>query len=181
MNIEQIAQKARALVRKSDTRDPLRIAKDCDVLLLFSDMGTQEDSCKGFYLCQNRIRCITVNSTLSPAMQRIITAHELGHAVLHRHTNETLHDFGLFSDASVLEYEANLFAADLLLSDEETFAALNECADFFCAAVLLRVPPQLLDFKLRILQRLKRFPAHAPIVSHGDFLRTFCTPHEPSS
>ena len=75
MTIEQIFHIVCDLVRRHGTRDPMRILKERGILTLFQDMGTRPDSCKGFYLHQDRIGCVTINSALGVDMQRIIAAH----------------------------------------------------------------------------------------------------------
>ena len=101
MTIEQIFHIVCGLVRRHGTRDPMRILKERGILMLFQDMGKRPDSCKGFYLHQDRIGCVTINSALGVDMQRIIAAHELGHALLHKTAAQ---DFCVFDDASRLEY-----------------------------------------------------------------------------
>ena len=54
---------------------------------------------------------------------------------------------------SQCEYEANCFAADYLLEDEDVMAMLNADISFFQAAAELKVPPELLDFKFRMMKR----------------------------
>ena len=146
------------------------ILKERGILTLFQDMGKRPDSCKGFYLHQDRIGCVTINSALGVDMQRIIAAHELGHALLHKTAAQ---DFCVFDDASRLEYEANLFAAELLLGDDETLGALREENDFCSVAAALYVPPQLLAFKLRSLNRRGLLPSDASLYARSDFLRNF--------
>ena len=51
------------------------------------------------------------------------------------------------------EYEANVFASELLLTDEAVLEVLNDDMFFFQAAKALYVPSELLDFKFRILKR----------------------------
>ena len=54
-------------------------------------------------------------------IQQIILIHEIGHALLHQKTLQIkcFHDFELFDGVSQCEYEANCFAADYLLEDED--------------------------------------------------------------
>ena len=109
---------------------------------------------------------ITVNSDLPLAIQRIITAHEIGHGVLHYSPGvHAFHDVGLFDESSTCEKEANLFAAEFLLSDADVFATLNADNTFFSAASILKVPVELLDFKFRIMKwrgyKLVEPPIHA--------------------
>ena len=180
MQIDQIRQTVQQMLAACGSSNLQQLCAAQQILLLQSDMGRQENACKGFFLQQDQVRCITINASLDEDTQRIVLAHELGHAMLHSsYTDQSFHDFGLFCDHSQLEYEANLFAAELLLDDHAVFSALQECDDFFCMAKLLCVPPQLLDFKLRILKKCDLLPIDAPIVSHGDFLKHYTgSPHE---
>lgn len=172
--IEQIRQSVRTVLQKSGSRDLQTICDAHGILLLESDMGTQKHACKGFFLQQDGVSSICINSALDEDIRRIVLAHELGHAFLHAsYTDHTFHDFGLFTDQTHLEYEANLFASELLLEDSTVISALQECDDFFCAAKLLCVPQALLDFKLRILKKCDLLPVDSPIVSSGDFLRNY--------
>lgn len=83
----------------------------------------------------------------------------------------------LFDDIDVKEYQANIFAAELLLPDEKVLQALNEDSFFFQAASRLRVPAELLDFKFRVMKR-KGYKLEAPFVSNGDFLKKIKTQRE---
>ena len=56
MTIEQIFHIVCGLVRRHGTRDPMRILKERGILTLFQDMGKRPDSCKGFYLHQDRLQ-----------------------------------------------------------------------------------------------------------------------------
>ena len=143
------------------------------ILVLFQPMGTYTGACKGFFLSQSRMRSITINSDLPEPLQRVIAAHELGHAVLHRKEAgvSAFHDFALFDRTSAKEYEANVFAAELLLDDREVMERLREDRSFFGFAQSLRVPPELLDFKLRILKRKGYDVIDPPLAAPGSFLK----------
>lgn len=107
-------------------------------------------------------------------LQRIILAHEIGHAVLHLKTLQTVkayHDFSLYEATDKTEYEANLFAADILLYDEEVIEKLKEDNFFFGVASDFMVPPEMLDFKFRILKAKRLLMLESPISAHGDFLK----------
>ena len=123
------------------------------ILLLQQHLGNDPDSVKGFFLVNKRIRTITVNADLPLIIQKIIVAHELGHATLHRNSGTfAFHEVTLYDSVSVYEKEANLFAAELLLNDNEVLEALNQDSTFFTAASELMVPAELLDFKFRLLK-----------------------------
>ena len=69
-----------------------------------------------------------------------------------------------------MEYAANVFAAEFMLSDDTVLEALEMQMDFYQTAKCLYVPPELLDFKLRILQ-CQGVRIIAPYIAHGDFLK----------
>ena len=121
-------------------------------------------------MVSSRCKVIVINSDLSEEVQRIILVHELGHAVLHSGSSlSAYHEFSLFDDTDRMEYEANIFAAEFLLDDQEVLSACEE-QSFFHVACCLGVPPELLDFKLRILQQ-QGVHIHAPCIARGNFLK----------
>ena len=172
MTAELICAEAQRVMEKYGEREPARLAPAMGVIVRREAMGTSKNSCKGFFLCQSRIRLITVNSELPKEVERIILAHELGHAVLHHESakNSAFGDFSLYEETARFEYEANLFAAEILMDDEDTIEAITEADSFFSAAKSLDVPPEMLDFKLRLL-KTKGVIAASPIMARSDFLR----------
>ena len=172
MTMDFIAGEVERLLRKYHESDPFKLCADMKIIVGREPMGTYEGACKGFFMAQSRKRMIVVNSDLPRSLQRIIAAHELGHAILHCERNKVnaFHDFELFDGVSTLEYEANVFAAELLMPDEEVLERLNEDISFFGAAALLNVPAELLDFKFRMLKR-RGYKVDAPILSRSDWLK----------
>ena len=149
-----IKQEANRLKMKYQTTDPYDICTSMDIQVIKRPMGASAQSCKGFFLVSSRCKLIVINSDLPESIQRIIIAHELGHAVLHSDSAiSAFHEFAMFDDTDRMEYEANVFAAEFMLSDDEVMESLEMQMDFFQMARCLYVPPELLDFKLRILQR----------------------------
>ena len=171
--IDYICREVARVKNKYLTDDLHHLCKEMKAEVLYAPMGTSLKSCKGFFLVHSNKQVIVVNSDLSEHMQRIVHAHELGHAVLHGNVARVsaFHDFALFADTSRLEYEANIFAADFLLKDDEVLDLLNEDMFFFGAANKLCVPPELLDFKFRILKRKGHKVIDPPLVAGGDFLK----------
>ena len=166
-----IKQEAHRLKMKYQTTDPYDICTSMDIQVIKRPMGASAQSCKGFFLVSSRCKLIVINSDLPESIQRIIIAHELGHAVLHSDSAiSAFHEFAMFDDTDRMEYEANVFAAEFMLSDDEVMESLEMQMDFFQMARCLYVPPELLDFKLRILQR-QGIKIKAPYIAHGDFLK----------
>ena len=173
MIIEFISQTIDDLRKDYPDADPFERVKAMGFLLLFQSMGKAKSACKGFCMTQYGQTSITINSDLPKMIQKIICAHELGHAVLHSQTPgmEEFHDFALFDSTSSTEHEANVFAAELLLKDEDVFELLNEDMSFFGVASTLRIPPELLDFKFRVLKRKGYQFREPPMQAGSKFLR----------
>lgn len=171
-----ICDKVRELQRKYDEHDPFRLCRAMGIHLVFRSLGTHEDCIKGFFIERNRIWVITVNSDLPLVIQKIIAAHELGHAVLRRKEAHAFHDVAMFDSISVCEKEANLFAAEYLMDDDEVLEALNRDGTFFNAASQLMVPAELLDFKFRMLKWKGYQMMESPIAARSNFLRDLSIP-----
>ena len=173
MYMEHISRIVEDMVSQYGVRDPLDLCNAQKIFLLFEPMGSNADACKGFFLMQFGKRVIVVNNDLPDESQSIILSHELGHAVLHSHIAGVteFHDFKLFDDVSKMEYEANLFAAELLLRDEDVLALLNDDISFFSAASTLCVPPELLDFKFRVMKRKGYKVIDPPLMAKSNFLK----------
>ncbi|MEA4894398.1 MAG: ImmA/IrrE family metallo-endopeptidase [Oscillospiraceae bacterium] len=152
---------------------PEKLAEELRVIVKYEPMGSYDGCCKGFFVCISRVKHITVNSDIPREIQRVILMHELAHAVLHCKNGSTaaFHDFTVFDSASVREYEANIFTADYLMKDEEVLGLLNDDISFFGAASSLGVPPELLDFKFRLMKRRGYEMIEPPLMAKGDFLK----------
>lgn len=175
LNYAEISKSVERLKKKYGECDPFRLCHDMGIKLLFQAMGTHPNAIKGFFLENKRIRTITINSDLP----RIIAAHELCHAVNHRANGiYAFHEVMLFDQTSALEKDANLFAADLLLDDEEVLDVLNRDTTFFAAASELCVPVELLDFKFRVMKWKGCKLIEPPINARSNFLRDMEVPDE---
>lgn len=172
MTYERICDEAEKIIKKCGSRSPFRICDDMGIILLYQPLGTEHNAVKGFYFENSRIKTITINSQLSEELQRVIAAHELGHAVLHR--TDKVHSFNelwLFDEASAMEKEANLFAAELLIRDDEALELLEEGSTIFEAAVRLRIPVELLEFKLRLMRNKGYNIRESPVTAESKFLK----------
>ncbi len=121
---------AQALVDRFDTRDPFAIAEGLGAHVRLVDNFV---NLKGMYRVILGERYIFISSHLDLPTQRIVCAHELGHDQLHRTlaTDSIMQEFMLYDMKSRPEYEANLFAAALLLDDR----SIQECATDGCDVV----------------------------------------------
>ncbi len=168
--VDHIRRAVNRLKKKYDTYDPFELCGDLKILLRYEPMGKHEGCCKGFIYVKSRIICITLNSDLPEVFRRVVLAHEIGHAVLHRDMVGALpyHDIELFDETSSVEYEANIFAAELLISNDDVLDIINDDISFFGVA---RAPPELLDFKWRMMKRDGFMFADSPITATGNFLK----------
>lgn len=148
-SLSAVIQKSEGLVSRFDTRDPFEICRRAGIKLFLHD---DFQSLKGMYRVILRSRCIFLNNNLSEEEKRIVLAHELGHDALHRAYSGSLQDSVLWDFSLRPEYEANLFAANLLLSDGDVLELVEEENLLDRAAARLGVPPELLALKLTLLR-----------------------------
>lgn len=115
--METIIKQADALVRRFKTRNPFEIAHNLNITLKYGDFG----QLKGFYNYALRNRFIVINSRLDDMERNITCSHELGHDRLHRQQAKLglMKDYKLFHVTDLYEREANLFAAQLLIADDD--------------------------------------------------------------
>ena len=177
MTYAEISESVAKLIKKYDERDPFKLCRAMGIKLIFRSMGKGTDAVKGFFLESKRIRIITINSDLPEVIQRIIAAHELCHAINHRKNGiAAFHEVTMFDQNSIMEKDANLFAAELILEDDKVLSALNRDTTFFSAAASLYAPAELLDFKFRIMKWKGYKMVEPPISARSNFLRDMEVP-----
>lgn len=177
MACDNIVRSVAKLKAKCGETDPFALCSLLGIPVCFSAMGSRTDAIKGFFIKSNRIKVITVNSDLPYMIQRIIAAHELGHAMLHADSGiHAFHELALFDESSRCEKEANLFASELLISDDDFFGALDDGQAFCQAASSLNVPPELLDFKARLMKEKGYALGDSPITANNKFLKSMTVP-----
>ena len=116
MSYADICEAVKRLKKKYGESDPFRLCREMGIVVLYQSLGTAPDAIKGFYLECKRVKTITINSDLPLVIQKIILAHELGHAELHRSEGlYAFHEVAMFDESSIMEKEANLFAAEFLI------------------------------------------------------------------
>lgn len=151
-NAIHIAETVDKLVKKYGTRDPYEL---CQYLGIKIHLINLEKKLKGFFFYQSRQKNIVIDSNVNAVLERILIAHELGHAILHTQI-AMMKGFQemevLNRNNSVEEDEANFFAAELLLEDETVLECLAEYS-FFETAQQLYVPAALLDYKFSLLHK----------------------------
>lgn len=119
MNTEKTRKKIRAIIayyeRMIGSRDPIRIAKFAGIGIVICQL----EELSGFYKLIKRKKWIFINEDLMDTdMFRVVVAHELGHAFLHRTKECAFIKNHTLLLTSWVEREANLFAAELLIPDD---------------------------------------------------------------
>lgn len=136
------------LCQKHQTRDPFELLSALNVVVTES---FQFKHLKGFCFLHCRTTYVVINGNLTDSEKRIVAAHELGHIVLHKDHLKLapMKDSILYDMTGKLEYQANSFAADLLIPDAEIRSLLREDEmDYFTACHCLDTAPDLISFKL---------------------------------
>jgi Zn-dependent peptidase ImmA (M78 family) len=128
MRSTNIRKAAQSLVRRFETRDPVKIAKGLGIHVSYN---YDFNLLKGMYFVIDRSRFIIINGNLNDRDKKVICAHELGHDALHRHLakEKPLKEFMLYDMKSRAEYEANIFAGELLIDDSEIMELIEEGYD----------------------------------------------------
>lgn len=98
--------------RKTGTSDPFAIADQLGILYQICNLQFE-----GCYMFLKNHRYIFINGNLPEHEQRLVMAHELGHALLHRKENCYFIRNKTLLLNSKKEIEANKFAMELLLPD----------------------------------------------------------------
>ena len=151
MTLEYVVSAVAKLTRRYRTRDPFELCAALGIELWFDDLG---QNLKAFYVYESRERNIAVNNRCSEELQRVLVGHELCHDQEHRSLIKMkgFTEIDLFNLTSPLEYEANLYAAELLLDDERLLELMEDEVSFFAITQQMKVPPELLDLKYRLLK-----------------------------
>lgn len=150
-NLSYAIKRAEELVKKYKTRDPLKIAAELGIIVKDYDFNHQ----KGVYVTFDDCRMIFLSSDLDDEERKIVAAHELGHDQINRENAVYL---GRMSDDTVfslsknsLENEANAFAAQLLIPDDEILDYIEEGYNLAQAAAAMQTDKNLLAMKIKLL------------------------------
>lgn len=171
-----IAETVEKLVKKYNTRDPYELCQLLGIKVHFLDMNKK---LKGFFFYQSRQKNIVIDNNVNTVLERILIAHELGHAVLHTKIAmmKGFQEMEMFDSSSKEEDEANFFAAELLLEDDRVLSCLLEHS-FFEAAQMLYVPAALLDYKFSLLHE-KGELVNPMYVRKANFLKSNLNDYDP--
>ena len=144
---------ANRIYRTYEHRRNERIAKEMGILIIPTPFKKQ----KGAYKVIDRQSIIFINDNLHPVVREIVFGHELGHHLLHREeavSGSGFQEFNLFDmRENRMEYEANLFAAQLMLPDDEIKELIYRGYDVQQIAKAMRSDINLVAIKVSELNR----------------------------
>lgn len=143
----EIVCRANRLVNRCGTRDPHKIAEKLGVEIMYCPFRAQ----KGAYKVILRNRFIFLKNDLDFIMENIVLLHELGHDSLHRKEatgSGGFKEFNIFDIRdSRMEYEANVFAAQVALPDDDFLELAEQGYDVQQIASALRSDVNLVALK----------------------------------
>lgn len=168
MNRAHIYESAEKYVRRFGTRDPFAIADKLGVEVLLRNDFTK---LKGLYRVVQRNRFIFLNGHLPDQVQTLVCAHELGHDAHHRNLadDSPFREYVLYSMNTRPEYEANLFAASLLLPDNRVLEYAREGYDVVQISALLNTDINLMLIKMGDMNS-RGYSFNTVYTPHSDFL-----------
>ena len=162
------------LISRYGTRDPFRICREKGIEVMFRDDFTGQ---KGAFSLMLNVPFIFINNNLSDEMKRIVCAHELGHAMLHRKLcrhkkTQTIYEYEIFDIRNSTEYEANIFAANLLIDEREMNEYMSYGYDIVQTARAMNLNVNLLLIKLHEMNDDKSILYTLPDFPKRNFLGT---------
>ena len=125
----EIVKKANRLVNELGTRNPQTMARELGIEII--PLGFKRQ--RGAYKVLMRNRFIFIKSDLHPVMENIVLSHEIAHDILHR--DEAIRaggfkEFNIFDmRQNRMEYEANIFASQISLPDDEILEYIEQGFD----------------------------------------------------
>ncbi len=150
---EETIRRADRLVRKYGTRDADRLAAETGLIVVPCSFHRQ----KGVYKVIERNRYVFLKEDLDPVMHSIVLLHELGHDMLHRKEAVlagAFQEFNIFEMKDRrMEFEANVFAAQISLPDEEILRYIYQGCDAAQIAGAMHSDINLVSIKISELNR----------------------------
>ena len=170
---EAIFEKAQRFRRRFQTSDPFELLDDMGVIIRRSN-AYPRDGLRGYCTIMNKTRYVVINQKQPEAEQRVVAGHEAGHLILHKaelRAGAPMQDFDVYNVKSRLERQANFFAADFLINDDDVLDLMHSRdADFFDVAKELYIPAPFFAFKLYSMVN-RGYSMRVPVDLNSTFLK----------
>lgn len=169
MDSYALFKQADRLVRGCGTRDPLVIAGEIGVITMDEPGFTH---LLGMYTVLQRNRYIFLNPKMNEYWRAMVAAHELGHDQRHRDLarNNALQEFVLFNLKNRTEYEANAFAAHILIDNDDVYDLGRQGYDIVEISAMLNSHINLMLIKIHEMNQIG-YNLRIPCCPDGQFLR----------
>lgn len=130
--------------KKTKTDDVFELIDYFNINVIETDLGS---STLGMYRYIKRNKFIFLNNDLEHYQKKFVLAHELGHAILHSDLNCFFLEKKTLYLKNKFEIEANKFAVELLVSDDD----LKELEGYTIEqmSAILNIPSDLLKYKFK--------------------------------
>lgn len=140
-----------ALIDKYKTNNPFEL---CDCLGIKRYIMSFDDL-QGVFGVIDGVPVICISDKLDKSSQSIVCAHELGHCILHKEIAESscLREFGIFNMNTKVEYQANVFAAHLLIDEDELDTLMREEYDIYQISTMLGYDSNLVNLKIALMSK----------------------------
>lgn len=126
---EKAVEVANRIYKQYETRNPDKLAKYLNIIVMPRPFQKQ----KGAYKIVERNPFIFIKDNLHPVTRSIVMFHEIGHHLQHREQAIALggfHEFVIFDmHDNLMEYEANMFAAQISLPDDDILELIYQGFD----------------------------------------------------
>ena len=164
-----IYKKANKLVELHETRDTIKLAKASGVEVIPVDCF---NNLLGMYVYRWKHRAMFLNDRMDEYLTLMVAGHDLGHDVYHRELakGEGMREFELFRMQSSTEYEANAFAAHLLIDTNECLEYARNGYDVVQIARAMNSEINLMLIKLQEMSRLG-YNIRVPFEPKSDFFK----------
>lgn len=179
MKNKWIYDKVNHLIKKYKTRDPDELIEDLNIQLKYIN---DTRSLLGMYkvILKNRFIFLPKNVGY---LRKTVLAHELGHDQLHRvecMKGATFHENRIFNPTNRYEMEANIFAAHLLIPDEDVISMIKYAQNDRELADELEVDINLLNLKISEMAKMNLLDLDQSILERPDsgFLKQYRPPQE---
>lgn len=119
-----IYEKVAHLIKKYKTRNPEQLIKKLNIKLQYID---STKALLGMYRVILKNRYIFIPDNVG-SLKKMVLAHEIGHDQLHRKeciNGASFHESRIFSPLNHYELEANIFAAHLLIPDDDVLEMIR--------------------------------------------------------
>ncbi|MGC8229873.1 ImmA/IrrE family metallo-endopeptidase [Pseudobacillus badius] len=132
------------LTKKYKTNNPYEIAAAKNIYVMEQDL---HESIYGFYKYIRKNKFIFINSNIQQTLKFFTCAHELGHSELHPRVNTPFLKANTLFTVNKVEVEANKFAVELLLPDEEVYQYKHTNLSISEISKIFGIPKELAHLK----------------------------------